>query len=314
MDKYYQRQEGIEKTFLSDVSQHRMNIIKDDGVYRHIRFNQPGTSSYMFDLITYPSFLVVSGDMGCSVFSRVDDMFSFFRSDSDDLKINQGYWAEKLQAIDAQLRGREEWTSELHNDWVKEQFDNWCSSMIEDEGWSEDDHRFKTMWRSIKDELLSPESEHEALMALENFDEENSPFSDWWESYHSATRQYPTRLIWHMFAIVWGIKQYDAHHAAIEADKAAQRAKRKEEQEEHDRLYRVYFEYVEGAPFQVGDKVKSGKDEGVVHYLDYAGGCGESYPDDPMICVNWHKRGRHTDATEHLWKEEIELIKEESDA
>ena len=60
--------------------------------------------------------------------------------------------------------------------------------------------------------------------------------------------------------------------------------------------------------------MKSGKDEGVVHYLDYAGGCGESYPDDPMICVNWYKRGRHTDATEHLWKEEIELIKEESNA
>jgi hypothetical protein len=60
---------------------------------------------------------------------------------------------------------------------------------------------------------------------------------------------------------------------------------------------------IEGAPYQVGDRVRvigsaekkgSGVDVfhfidrvGLVDHLDYDCGCGQSYPDDPMIGVTF---------------------------
>ena len=70
---------------------------------------------------------------------------------------------------------------------------------------------------------------------------------------------------------------------------------------------------VVGAPFNIGDKVHviSGTDEtfdqyflgrtGNVIYLEYECGCGQSFPDDPMIGVKFRKR------IEEFWKEELQL-------
>lgn len=324
MDKYYKRQSEIKADFDKETANHVMTIIKDDGLHRHLRFGQAGSSVYQFDIVTYPNYLVCSGDVGCYVFSRTPDMFTFFRKDHTDEKyrINQDYWAEKLQACDVHAKGRDEWSCDLHDEWVKERFESWKNDLIED-GWDKHDDRFASLWRQIQGELLSPEDEHHAIEALNDFcfdHRDLNPYDEWWESYHSATHQYPYRLIWQMFAIVWAIEQYDAHHAAIEADKASKRAKRAAEQEERNRLYRVYFEHVEGAPFQVGDIVTSGetiggkKQTGVVNFLDYSGGCGETFPDDPMISVTWHRIYKDEDATEHCWKEELALFEGEKDA
>jgi hypothetical protein len=81
--------------FLKDVQHHQMTIPLNEGVYRHVRFKQPGTSNMWFDLVTWPGFLTISGDMGTWTFSRVPDMFTFFRDDK--LRINPSYWAEKLE-------------------------------------------------------------------------------------------------------------------------------------------------------------------------------------------------------------------------
>jgi hypothetical protein len=89
--------------FIKDVSQHKMQILRDDGLYRHIRFKRENTSCYYFDLITWPGALCYTGDMGTFVFSRIPDMFEFFRTDGEkgaDLRINPGYWSEKLLAVD----------------------------------------------------------------------------------------------------------------------------------------------------------------------------------------------------------------------
>ena len=69
---------------------------------------------------------------------------------------------------------------------------------------------------------------------------------------------------------------------------------------------------VEGAPFQIGDRVFIGKgtDEtfsqenlgktGMVVYFEYSCGCGQSFPHDPMIGV------RFPDGTvDEFWREEI---------
>lgn len=91
-----QEREPTEATFRKDVAQHRMTVIHDHGVHRHLRFGKPGDSNLSFQITTWPGYLCYSGDMGCYVFFRVEDMFRFFRGE----RINPGYWAEKVQAED----------------------------------------------------------------------------------------------------------------------------------------------------------------------------------------------------------------------
>ncbi len=73
------RSQCDEARFLKDVANHEMQIIRDDGVQRHLRFKKPGTMCYHFDLITWGGHLCYTGDMGTYVFTRVHDMFDFFR-------------------------------------------------------------------------------------------------------------------------------------------------------------------------------------------------------------------------------------------
>ena len=90
------RQIDTSTRFLLDTAFHRLEIIRDDGLYRHLRMKQPGTSCYYFDIITWPGYLTVTGDMGTWTFSRIADMFDFFGPWQDG--INTGYWSEKLEA------------------------------------------------------------------------------------------------------------------------------------------------------------------------------------------------------------------------
>lgn len=62
--------EDAEARFPSDIATHRMTVIKDDGVYRHLRFRRPDTNCYSFDILTWPGYLAYVGDMGDYVFQR----------------------------------------------------------------------------------------------------------------------------------------------------------------------------------------------------------------------------------------------------
>ncbi|MGQ3384474.1 hypothetical protein [Glutamicibacter sp. TV12E] len=78
--------------FNGDTENHQMSILHDEGLYRHLRFKNPENGFYWFDLITWPGYLTITGDMGTYTFLRVQDMFEFFTG-----HINNSYWAEKLQ-------------------------------------------------------------------------------------------------------------------------------------------------------------------------------------------------------------------------
>lgn len=89
------------KRFLKTVEGHQMTSLQECGLHRHFRFRNPQKSAYWFDLITWPGFLCVTGDCGSYVFSRVEDMFAFFREEQNpegELQINPDYWSEKLEA------------------------------------------------------------------------------------------------------------------------------------------------------------------------------------------------------------------------
>ncbi|MFP4096479.1 MAG: hypothetical protein ACLFUB_18500 [Cyclobacteriaceae bacterium] len=73
---------------------------------------------------------------------------------------------------------------------------------------------------------------------------------------------------------------------------------------------------INGAPFKIGDHVIvlnnpndvtfdhsfEGKD-GVVQYFEYNCNCGQSFPSDPMIGVQFRN-----EVIEEFWKEELQLL------
>jgi hypothetical protein len=88
---YYPKEEA---RFIKDTAEHEMTILHNDGLYRHLRFKKPGTRFYWFDLITWPGYLTIAGDMGTFTFERTEDMLTFFRGAGD---INPQYWSEKIR-------------------------------------------------------------------------------------------------------------------------------------------------------------------------------------------------------------------------
>ena len=93
-----------EERFLSDVANHTMEVITDDGVNRMLRLTNNGSAVYHFTIVTWPGYLAISGDCGDYLFSRIEDMFGFFRMRDNDfnkrsdrkLSINPIYWEEKM--------------------------------------------------------------------------------------------------------------------------------------------------------------------------------------------------------------------------
>ena len=206
-----------EQEFLKDVAKHQMHILRDDGVYRHIRFKRPDSGCMHFDLVTYPGYLVYSGDMGCFVFSRLNDMFEFFRMGKDDwnynrnggLSINLGYWSEKLQAVDGQRSGgsAKEFNPEKFAKVISDIRLEWIRS-----GRLDDPDDRRQLWEAVREQVLDrvEEGEHVAHMAanefFERYADESFQFEDIWD--YDFT-DYTFRFVWCCYALAWGIKFYD---------------------------------------------------------------------------------------------------------
>ncbi|MEN5374297.1 hypothetical protein [Stenotrophomonas hibiscicola] len=40
--------------FEKDTAEHQMEVLLDNGVYRHLRFKRPGSYAFSFDVVTWP--------------------------------------------------------------------------------------------------------------------------------------------------------------------------------------------------------------------------------------------------------------------
>ncbi len=109
-----------EERFLRDVAKHEMTIVMDNGIHRNVVFKNPDGSNMWFGLQTWPNNLCFYGDMGTFVFSRLPDMFTFFRKgvDGDTIYINTRYWSEKITASDRN-GGVEEFSFRSERDGLK---------------------------------------------------------------------------------------------------------------------------------------------------------------------------------------------------
>jgi len=221
-----------EERFLKDVESHVMEIIKEDGLHRHVRFRKPGTMCMHFDLVTWPGYLCYTGDMGTYVFQRLDDMFEFFRTDREYaqrygklLVINKGYWAQKLQAVDgnSQRSGATEFDSDKFKKVISEYRTNWIRSAKEDGSLNAEERR--ELWEEVEDRVLRCVDDGGERAQIAAYDFSWSPglpgsgrprwqFDDLFE--HSFTK-YTGRFIWCCYALAWGIQKYDEHKEAANA-------------------------------------------------------------------------------------------------
>lgn len=230
----------IAERFQRETADHKMTVLHDDGLYRHLRFARPDRGSYWFDLITWPGCLTVNGDCGTFTFARQDDMFEFFRGG----RINPGYWAEKVRAHDpsgvtnySQDSFRQQVMEDVKDsepDWPglteeaeREIFGDGSQWNTEHEGGAREalrDFEFgKTYavtcrcgehaedlsymdaegWRVSHFGPDTPVRLHDSKISpVEGF-----TFADSWEWDLS---DYDWQFLWCCHAIVWGISQYDA--------------------------------------------------------------------------------------------------------
>lgn len=194
--------EPDEAKFLKDVAAHEMKVLKDDGAYRHLSFRKPGTYCMGFDLITWPGYLAYTGDMGCYVFTRIEDMFEFFRTDRKRVKegktlyINLSYWGEKCASRD--------------RDGIKEYSADTFRAEIQ--RWLDEEEASDEVREEVKGAVLSraDDGEYAAHEAARDFEHDGFRFSDFWER---DLTEYTYRFIWCCYALAWGIRKYDESRA-----------------------------------------------------------------------------------------------------
>lgn len=193
----------ITKRFEVETATHAMTVKHDDGLYRHLRFAPTkGPSFYWFDLITWPHNLVFRGDGESYAFSRIEDMFAFFRSGirrDGSIEINPVYWSEKLTSSrDVMTYDEEIFRRRVKQDVAEAILDRRAPRGIS---------------RAIKDLLEDGDITWEggARQELDRFEFNGFRFEDSWEW---NFRDYDWWFLWALHGICWGIAQYDAHKAS----------------------------------------------------------------------------------------------------
>lgn len=196
----------IESKFQRDIAEHKLTILRNDGIYRHVRCAKPGTGVYGFEIITWPGWLCYTGDMGSYTFRRIEDMFEFFRTkphlaDKDRLWINPGYWAEKVQAADRHGEVFE---------FSSERFENRLREYIA----AIDRDNAEALSEAFEEEVIGrydSSDEREAREAAEAFTFEGEKvFKDLWDM---DFREHTHHFLWCCYAIAWAVREFDRQTA-----------------------------------------------------------------------------------------------------
>lgn len=89
--------------FREETAGHELQVLHNDGLYRHLRMATPGTGVFSWEVVTWPGRAAFCGDIGIDgIFTRDTDMLEFFTRRRDSRYadgapwIDFRYWAEKL--------------------------------------------------------------------------------------------------------------------------------------------------------------------------------------------------------------------------
>ena len=194
------------EAFLETVKDHELTVNIDQGVFRDLTVKTPDSVHRSYHITTRPNSLIFTGDMGSFVFTRLNDMFRFFRS--DEYKINPDYWAEKVQAQDMRS-GVKAFDSKHANQSLKDAL----STYLSENKYSLDEQEIIEANNAVDSVDCSSQTTFENSM--EQWDSEFSGgFSP---SYYFDTdgETYTYRYLWCCYAIVHAIKLYDAQKAQV---------------------------------------------------------------------------------------------------
>ncbi len=192
---------SVDQWFAKDVAEHVMEVIRDDGLYRHLRFKQPESSNMYFDILTWPGCLCFTGDMGTYVFQRVRDMLSFFRRDAGR-HVELRYAAEKLLAEDIG-DGTRRYSQELFEEAVNERVAD--AVELRDTEWAEE------LRSAVEGDVLSWGGEERAAQtAVREFTWDDFSFGDW----ENGCKDFSYRFVWCCRAVEWAVARYDERVAA----------------------------------------------------------------------------------------------------
>lgn len=185
--------------FVRDTENHAMTVIRADGVNRHLRFGQPGCSAYWFDIITWPGVLCINGDMGTYVFARIEDMFEFFKVESERCPINPWYWGEKILARDK------------HADIVEfdeDEFAKILKQIIADSDYDEES-ALDALESDVLSQVTYATTRDDAFALATAFEfEDDRPFDDIWEY---RCERFTFHYLWNCFAITYAIRKFEEH-------------------------------------------------------------------------------------------------------
>ncbi len=207
---------GVAERFKLDTAKHQLTALHEDGLYRHLRLQQPGTGHHWFDLITWPGSLTIKGDMGSYTFSRDRDMLDFFRRSAYRGGPNLQYWEEKLDAADAQSGIRA-----YSEDLLRQHIADDVTACAE----SASAAYMDGLREALDDDLLGEYSgwclqdEGDALAGVRQFSyrPDDAPASEepfTFDPTEWVVTDYAWHYLWCCHAIVWGIAAYDRAKAA----------------------------------------------------------------------------------------------------
>lgn len=208
------------KQALDQTTGHRIEIVRDDGDYRHLRFRNPLWGiTWGFDLITWPQHLTIAGDLGVRTFVWNNaDALRLFRPGLDEFEYIAGKVAGGRAATMA---------------WSREAFE----SMLRDAGkeWIESYGASADLDAAIEAVIAErPARYDDAVSSVEaNLDGAHFEGTVTDDDLGTATdthrfsmegssiwdcRAYDPQFIIQVTAIIIGVRLYDEHMAAITPD------------------------------------------------------------------------------------------------
>lgn len=126
-------------------------------------------------------------------------MFTFFRD--EQLRVNEDYWAEKLQHGTGGKDGARVFYEELFKTQLRAQLTEYYSL----EG-----DKLKEISQALEEDVFSHDDKYELLIAARDFRHGEFYFDS---CELPSGKEYAYHFVWCLYAIVWGIQQYDAIRA-----------------------------------------------------------------------------------------------------
>lgn len=216
---YFRAIERTREQFRANTAKHKMTVLHDTvfeggAPYRHVRFAEPGTGIWSFDLITWPGHLTITGDLQPFTFRRTHDMFAFFNGGVD---INPSYWGEKCVA-----GVTEGFSDEVYRESVHQNMEGLLTDAYDRPRYDEDD--MVAIRAAVREDLLEadPYTVDHARHLMANFavllpsSGETFSFSD---TYEWDVEGYVHHFLLSCHAIRWGVKTYLAEFPGRLLDK-----------------------------------------------------------------------------------------------